>query len=277
MKEMVIGGRTFALGNHTYLVGILNVTPDSFSDGGSFDRLEEAVQHTGTLLAGGADVIDIGGESTRPGYTAVSGQEEIARIVPVIRQIKKQWDCPVSADTYKAKVAEAAVEAGADWINDIWGLKKDPGMASVVKSSGLPVCIMHNREKAEDGLSEEAFLQRTFQEVEQSLAIAKKAGIAEDKLVVDPGIGFGKTYEQNLICLRRLREFKRWGYPVLLGASRKSVIGLTLKLPVDEREEGTMALSVLAAMQGCDFVRVHDTEGNRRVIQMTEAVRQGCF
>lgn len=270
MKDKIwIGNREFDLKKNTYIMGILNVTPDSFSDGGSFYEIERALKHTASMIEEGAAVIDVGGESTRPGYRKISDEEEIERIVPVIRAIKEKYEIPISVDTYKAKVARAALEAGADMVNDIWGLKYDTEMAAVVKEYDVPICIMHNRENPEYG----NFWEDLTADLKESVSIAKNAGIADNKIILDPGVGFAKTYEENLECIRRLDELQVLGYPVLLGVSRKSVIGLTLDLPVTEREEGTLAVTVLAAMKGCQFVRVHDVKKNVRAIKMTGAVK----
>ena len=268
MSTMRIGNKEFDLTGNTYIMGILNVTPDSFSDGGSFHQVEEALLHAGKMIEEGVHIIDIGGESTRPGYVQISDEEEIDRIVPVICAIKEKYDIPISVDTYKAKVAKAALEAGADMINDIWGLKYDVKMAEVIKEYDVPVCIMHNRNNKEYG----CFFEEMKVDLQESIAIAKKAGIAEDKLILDPGVGFAKTYEMNLECINRLEELHTLGYPLLLGTSRKSVIGLTLDLPVTEREEGTLATTVMAVMKGCQFVRVHNVEANKRAIKMTQAI-----
>lgn len=190
---MIIGNKEF--GNHTYVMGILNVTPDSFSDGGKFNNIDSALKHTEQLINDGADVIDVGGESTRPNYTKISDEEEIERVVPVIEKIKADFDVPVSIDTYKSKVAAAAVGAGADLVNDIWGLKYDKNMAEVIAKSGAACCLMHNRERAEYN----SFVEDVLDDLRETIAIAKKAGIADDKIILDPGVGFAKSYEQNLI------------------------------------------------------------------------------
>ena len=190
---MIIGNKEF--GNHTYVMGILNVTPDSFSDGGKFNNIDSALKHTEQLINDGADIIDVGGESTRPNYTKISDEEEIERVVPVIEKIKADFDVPVSIDTYKSKVAAAAVGAGADLVNDIWGLKYDKNMAEVIAKSGAACCLMHNRERAEYN----SFVEDVLDDLRETIAIAKKAGIADDKIILDPGVGFAKSYEQNLI------------------------------------------------------------------------------
>lgn len=208
---MIIGNKEF--GNHTYVMGILNVTPDSFSDGGKFNNIDSALKHTEQLINDGADIIDVGGESTRPNYTKISDEEEIERVVPVIEKIKADFDVPVSIDTYKSKVAAAAVGAGADLVNDIWGLKYDKNMAEVIAKSGAACCLMHNREKAEYN----SFVEDVLDDLRETIAIAKKAGIADDKIILDPGVGFAKSYEQNLIITNNVDRLNELGYPVLLG------------------------------------------------------------
>lgn len=266
---MRIGSRDFATTGHTYIMGILNVTPDSFSDGGKFNQIDAALKHAEEMIRGGADVIDIGGESTRPwGYTKISDEEETGRVVPVIEAVKKEFGIPISVDTYKSGVAEAAAQAGADLINDIWGLKYDPHMAEVIAKSGLACCLMHNRDNTEY----RNFMEDVKQDLRETIALAKAAGIEDDKIILDPGVGFAKSYENNLEVIRRLKEFNELKYPVLLGTSRKSVIGLTLDLPAAERVEGTIVTTVMAVEAGCMFVRVHDVKENHRAIQMAEAI-----
>lgn len=249
-------------------MGILNVTPDSFSDGGRFNTVEAALKHAEEMINDGAEIIDIGGESTRPGYTLIPDEEEIARVVPVIREVKKHFDIPVSVDTYKGAVAEAALDAGADMLNDIWGLKYDKNCAVHAKEYGVPVCLMHNRKNDAYG----DFLNDVLSDLRESIAIAKDAGIPDGMIILDPGVGFAKTLEQNLYITNRLECLKDLGYPVLLGTSRKSMIGLTLDLPREERVEGTVATSVIACMKGAMFVRVHDVKENLRAVRMTEAI-----
>ena len=266
---MRIGSRDFATTGHTYIMGILNVTPDSFSDGGKFNQIDAALKHAEEMIRDGADVIDIGGESTRPwGYTKISDEEETGRVVPVIEAVKKEFGIPISVDTYKSGVAEAAAQAGADLINDIWGLKYDARMAEVIAKSGLACCLMHNRDNTEY----RNFMEDMKQDLRETIALAKAAGIADDKIILDPGVGFAKSYENNLEVIRRLKEFNELKYPVLLGTSRKSVIGLTLDLPAAERVEGTIVTTVMAVGAGCMFVRVHDVKENHRAIQMAEAI-----
>lgn len=252
----------------TYVMGILNVTPDSFSDGGKWDCPDQALRHVEEMVQAGADIIDIGGESTRPGYVMVSDQEEIDRVSPVIEAVKAEFDIPVSLDTYKGTVAKAGIAAGADLINDIWGLKYDDKIARVIAESGLACCLMHNRKNA----VYRDFMQDLTDDLKGTLSLAAEAGIERDRIILDPGIGFAKSYEQNLEAIGRLEELRTLGCPVLLGCSRKSVIGLTLDLPVDQRMEGTLATTVVAVMKGCMFVRVHDVKENVRAIKMAEAV-----
>ena len=265
---MIIGGKQFDTQHHTYVMGILNVTPDSFSDGGRWNGKDAALRHAEEMLADGMDIIDIGGESTRPGYTQISDQEEIDRIVPIIEAVKARLDVPISVDTYKSKVAKAAIAAGADLVNDIWGLKYDPNMAECVAQSGVACCLMHNRKEAVYN----DYLADVLEDLRESVRLAKQAGVADDRIILDPGIGFAKTLEQNLQLTNHVELLHELGYPVLLGTSRKSMIGLTLDLPKDEREEGTLATTVLGVMKGCAFVRVHDVKKNRRAIDMTEAI-----
>ena len=265
---MKIGNREFDLKNKTYIMGILNVTPDSFSDGGRWNDLETAKRHVEEMIAEGADIIDIGGESTRPGYTVLPDEEEIARVVPYIEMVKKNFDIPVSVDTYKGGVAKAAIQAGADLVNDIWGLKWDDKLAGVIAESGLPCCLMHNRKEPDY----QDFMPDMLDDLRETLRIAAEAGIAEDKIILDPGVGFGKTYENNLEAINRLEEMHKLGYPILLGTSRKSVIGLTLDLPASQRVEGTLVTTVFGVMKGASFVRVHDVKKNKRAIQMTKAL-----
>ncbi len=270
-KCMQIGKRQFDIKNHTYVMGILNVTPDSFSDGNQWNVPDKALNRVDEMLAEGMDILDIGGESTRPGYTQISVQEEIERVVPVIEAVKSRFDVPVSLDTYKADVAKAGIQAGVDLINDIWGLKYDAEMAKVIAESNVACCLMHNRKDAEY----KNLLKDMQKDLRESLKRAEAAGIAKDKIILDPGIGFAKSYADNLEVLKACGEFRILEYPLLLGCSRKSVIGYALDLPVEERLEGTLATTVMAVLQGYSFVRVHDIKENVRAIRMTEAVLQG--
>lgn len=268
---MKIGKREFQEHGTTYIMGILNVTPDSFSDGGRWNDPDRALFHVEEMCRDGMDILDIGGESTRPGYVMLSDEEEIARIVPVIEAVKKRFDIPVSLDTYKSAVAQAGIEAGADLINDIWGLKYDDKMAEVIAKSELPCCLMHNRTNMEYT----DFLKDVEADLRETLLLAEKAGIAKNRILIDPGIGFAKTYEQNLFMLNNLEKLHVLGCPLLLGTSRKSVIGLTLNLPAQERVEGTLVTTVMGVMKGCSFVRVHDVRENYRVVKMTEVILKG--
>ena len=268
---MRIGGREFESSGHTYVMGILNVTPDSFSDGGRWNDLDGVLRRVESMVEEGADVIDIGGESTRPGYAMISVQEEIERVLPAVEAVKGRFEVPVSLDTYKAEVALAGIAAGVDLINDIWGLKFDEKMASVIYDSNLPCCLMHNRKSSEY----QDFWQELTGDLAETLKLAERAGIQKDRIILDPGVGFAKSYEQNLAVIGGLEQLKVLGCPLLLGCSRKSVIGLTLDLPVDERLEGTLAATVLAVVKGCMFVRVHDVKENVRAVKMTEAILKG--
>jgi len=277
-------------------MGILNITPDSFSDGRTIDSPEDVLKDVKRMIDEGADIIDVGGESTRPGAIPVSEEDEINRVLPVVKMIKENFDIPISVDTYKSGVARAVLEAGADMINDIKGLKnlniydksadefknvyngtpeneaeskRITDMAKVIEKYNVPVCIMHNRElMAYDNLIEDI-----KEDLRESVSIAKAAGIKDENIILDPGVGFAKTYEDNLKVIKEIDSICELDYPVLLGVSRKSVIGMTLDLPVNEREEGTIAISVMAAEKGVKFVRVHNVKGNVRALKMYEAIK----
>lgn len=264
--EMRIGGRTWQWGQRTYIMGILNVTPDSFSDGGIFDDPAQALKRAWRMAEEGADIIDVGGESTRPASLPVTAEQEMARIIPVIKMLKAELDIPISVDTYRAKTAEAAIKAGADMINDVWGLKADPDMAGVIAGHGVPVCIMHNSSSTEY----RSLIDDIVAGLHQGIEVAHKAGVKDENIIIDPGIGFGKTWDQNIEVMARLERFKAMGYSLLLGASRKSFIGRVLDLPVNERLEGTLAVTVLGIAKGADVVRVHDVCQNRRAAIMAD-------
>lgn len=268
-RRWVMGPHTLEIGERPLIMGILNITPDSFSDGGDHIALERAVAHARHMVAEGADIIDVGGESTRPGADYVSEEEEMNRVLPVIRALADQIDVPISIDTYKAKVGRAALEAGAHIINDVWGFQQDPDLARVAAEMGAPVILMHNQ----DGT---AYPNGIFQSIERffekSLEIAKKAGVSADLIALDPGIGFGKTAEQNLYVMKHLDRFKSLGYPILLGTSRKSMIGKVLDVPPKERVSGTVATSVMGFMAGAQIFRVHDVRENREALAVTRAV-----
>lgn len=265
---MKIGNREFDIKNKTYIMGILNVTPDSFSDGGRFNELDAALFHAEEMIREGADIIDIGGESTRPGYTVITEAEEIERVVPVIEKVTANFDIPVSIDTYKSAVAEAALKSGAHMVNDIWGLKKDLKMAEVIARRGAACCLMHNREIADYS----DFVADMVKDLAESVKIAEKAGISREKIMIDPGVCFAKSYEQNLMAISNVEALHQLELPVMLATSRKSFIGLALDLPKDQRMEGTLATTVMGVMKGCSFVRVHDVKENKRAILMAEAI-----
>ncbi len=265
---MKIGNREFDLKNQTYIMGILNVTPDSFSDGGRFNEMDKALFHVEEMIKDGAAIIDVGGESTRPGHKVVPDEEEIERVTPVIEGIKSRFDIPVSLDTYKGNVAKAGIAAGADMINDIWGLKHDNLLAGIIAESKMPCCLMHNRKEPDYT----DYLKDVLTDLSETVRLAEEAGIDEGKIILDPGVGFGKTYENNLEILRCLEELHTFGYPILLGTSRKSVIGLTLNLPVEERLEGTLVTTVFGVIKGCSIIRVHDVKENVRAVRMARAI-----
>ena len=264
-----IGGKSFSWGSRAYVMGILNVTPDSFSDGGAHQTVEAAVTHAKRMIQEGADIIDIGGESTRPSHTPVSSKDEIERVVPAIQAIRTAVPgMPLSIDTMKAEVARTAISAGAAMVNDVWGFRQDRDMARVVAQAGIPCCLMHNRM---DPVYEN-LLDEVCADLMESVRIAREAGIPDENILLDPGIGFGKTREQNLLLLRHLDRIRALGFPVLLGTSRKSVIGMTLQLPVEERLAGTLATTVLGISMGADVIRVHDVRENVQACRMAEAI-----
>jgi len=265
---MKIGNKEFKIGERTFVMGILNITPDSFSDGGKFNEIELAVERAKKMVEEGADIIDIGGESTRPNAVFVSEEEEINRVVPIIKAIKESMDITISIDTYKSKTAEEAIKAGADIINDVWGFKKDKDMAKVASQYGVPCILMHNRiSKPYNDLMKDVIL-----DLEESIKIALDAGVKRENIILDPGIGFAKTYEENLIVMNNLEMIVEMGYPVLLGTSRKSMIGLALDLPANERVEGTVATTVMGIIKGCQLIRVHDVLENKRACIMTDTI-----
>ena len=259
----------FDFGEKTYIMGILNVTPDSFSDGGEYTNVELAIKHSKEMIEQGADIIDIGGESTRPGSALVDESEEIKRVIPVVKKLINSIDVPISVDTYKSSVASEVLKMGVPMINDIWGLQKDKLMADVIAKHDAYVVIMHNQDGTE---YEEDIMLSINKFLRNSIEIAKKAGIKEDKIILDPGIGFGKTSEQNMYVMKHIDELKELGYPILLGTSRKSMIGKILDLPAKERVEGTIATTVMGIIQGVDIVRVHDIKENIRAAKVTDAI-----
>lgn len=267
---MIIGNQEFLEEGHTYVMGILNVTPDSFSDGSRYNHLDAALKHTEQMIKDGAAIIDVGGESTRPGHEKITDQEEIDRILPVIEKIKQEFSVPVSLDTYKAAVAKEGIQAGADLLNDIWGLQYDPAMGKIVADSGVAYCLMHNRDKITEEMDADLFIEQMKEDAKRAL----DAGIKKERIILDPGVGFAKTQEQNLMTIANLDRLKALGYPVLLGTSRKSVIGYVLDVPTDKRLVGTLATSAVAVQTGCMFVRVHDVKENVELIQMLERIRE---
>ena len=262
-------GKRLVLGERTLIMGILNVTPDSFSDGGNYTTVERAVRHAAQMAVEGADIIDIGGESTRPGHIPVSAEEELARILPVIEAVRREVDLPISVDTYKAEVARQALEAGAHIINDIWGFQRDPEMAKVVAGYRAPVVLMHNRT---DEDYRGGFMHDLLQDLRRSVDIARQAGVPDACIILDPGFGFAKSMDQHLELMGRLAEVRALGYPVLVGTSRKRFIRYTLDVAVDDAVEGTAATVALAVAQGCDIVRVHDVKQMKRVAAMCDAI-----
>ncbi len=263
-----LNGHTMELGKRTLVMGILNATPDSFSDGGSFNSLDKAVEHAKKMVEEGADIIDVGGESTRPGSQTVTLDEELRRVIPVIEALSAQLDIPISIDTYKAEVARQALQAGAHIINDVWGFKEDPAMAGTAAEFDCPVILMHNRRN----MDYSNFMEDVKSDLQESVNLALDAGVRSEQIVLDPGIGFAKTYELNLELMRRLHELLELGYPLLLGTSRKSFIRQTLGLPADDVVEGTAATAVLGIASGCGIVRVHDVKAVRRAADMTDAI-----
>jgi dihydropteroate synthase len=274
-ESLKIGHRTLDFGHRTYIMGVLNVTPDSFSDGGEFADAQKAAAHGRKMLEQGADIIDVGGESTRPGSDPISAEEEKRRILPVIERLAEDPRAVISVDTTKAEVAEAALSAGASMVNDVSGLRFDPEMAKVAARFRVPVCLMHIQGTPRNMQADPVYadlMGEIINYLEEGLAIAEKAGILQGKIMIDPGIGFGKTVEHNLEILSRLRELKVLGRPIMIGASRKSLIGKVLDLPVNERMEGTAATVALSIANGADIVRVHDVGEMARVARMTDAI-----
>lgn len=283
-EDMKIGKREFDFASgRSVIMGILNVTPDSFSDGGKFNNIDSMLKKAEQMLLDGVDIFDVGGESTRPSGAAVSAEEEQSRVIPAVTELKKRFDVPISVDTYRASTAKEVLNIGADFINDVWGLKypddKSHEMAKVIAEYNCPVIIMHNRESmledaliGKSGMHGSAYIDEIVADLNKSLEIARKEGIAENKIILDPGIGFAKSLAGNIHAMNNAEIFTGLGYPVLLGISRKSLIGKTLDLNVDEREEATIALNVMGRMKGHHIFRVHDVRANRRALDMTDAV-----
>ena len=269
MRNMLVTkAKNFNLDEKTLIMGILNVTPDSFSDGGRYNQIDKAVEQAVAMERAGADIIDIGGESTRPNHKPVSIQEEIDRVVPAIEAIKKEVNIPISIDTYKAETAKHALVAGASIINDVWGAKYDPDMAIVAADFDVPIILMHNRENKDyTNLIEDMKI-----DLQASIDIAIAAGVKKQNIILDPGVGFAKTVEDNLAVMRNLNKFVELGYPILLGTSRKSMIGSIMDLPVDQRDEATGATTCYGINQGVHIVRVHNVEMNVRMAKMMDAM-----
>lgn len=270
LKSVIIkcGAYQLDVSKKTLIMGILNITPDSFSDGGKYNQIDAAVRRAIKLVEEGADIIDIGGESTRPGASKVSEEEEIKRVVPIIEAISNAVDVPISIDTYKQEVAKQAIEAGASIINDIWGAKAEPKIAEVAASKKVPIIITHNRRNSEylD------FVPDVLADLKESIIICEQAGVENDKIILDPGIGFAKTYEQNIEIMKNLDKIVELGFPVLLGTSRKSLIGVALDLPPQERLEGTQATVCYGMIQGCHIMRVHDVLQIARAAKMIDVL-----
>jgi dihydropteroate synthase len=252
----------------TYIMGILNTTPDSFSDGGKYLDITQAVEHAKEMVENGADIIDIGGESTRPGYTVISEDEEIERVVPVIEAIAKHVNVPISIDTYKAKVAQKAIEAGAHIINDIWGAKADKKMAAIAAKYNVPIILMHNRHDRNYSF----FIRDVLNDLYESINIVKQAGVKDEQIILDPGIGFAKDLQENIVMMQNLDTLTALGYPVLLGTSKKSMIGQALDLPVNERMEGTGATVCYGIQKGCQIIRIHDVKEMSRMAKMMDVL-----
>jgi dihydropteroate synthase len=296
-KSLVLGDRVLTWGSRTYLMGILNVTPDSFSGDGLFasfvedpgesaqqSHLDRTLSLANRFVSAGVDILDVGGESTRPGSSPVSAEAELERVVPVIEALASEFDVLISIDTYKHEVAQAALEAGAHLVNDVWGLKADAELAAATARLKAPIILMHNRSSWVHAEIKERLggryidvpydnlLEDIKRELMESVDLARDAGISENKIILDPGIGFGKTVEQNLELINRLPEIRELGYPILIGPSRKSFIGYTLNLPPNQRLEGTAAAVAVGIVRGADIVRVHDVEFMSRVVRMTDAI-----
>lgn len=265
-----LGNNTLFLGKKTIIMGILNVTPDSFSDGGRFNKTDQALEQAYLMAEQGADIIDIGGESTRPGSVQITAEQELKRVMPVIEKIKEDqaFNTPLSIDTYKAAVARQALDAGVEMLNDVWGLKQNPDLGKLAAQYRVPICLMHNRNSTEY----RNLLFDIIFELKESIKLAKEAGIADDQIIIDPGIGFGKDLEQNLTVMQHLEDICNIGYPVLLGTSRKSMIGKVLELPVDDRLEGTAATVACGIIAGVEIVRVHDVKQMKRVAKIIDAI-----
>jgi dihydropteroate synthase len=272
------GGAEFRWGEKTYIMGVVNLSPDSFSGDGIGDDIERTVDQAQRMVDEGADIIDVGGESTRPGTKPISIEDvdaELQLVIPAIERLVKEISVPISIDTYKARVAERALEAGASMINDIWGLKQDPSLARLAAERGVPIILMANERDAPPKVG---IVAKVLADLENGIKIALKAGVPPENIIIDPGIGFGKSLEQNLELVNRLAELKTLGKPILLGTSRKSMIGLVLDLPADKRLEGNLAVTAIGIANGADMVRVHDVKETALVCRMSDAIiRRGSI
>ncbi len=267
---MRIGNKEFDLLNNSYIMGILNLTPDSFSDGGKWNDVDSILYHVEEMIKEGAEIIDIGGESTRPGYKKISQDEEISRISSYLRAIKERFDIVISIDTYKSEVARELLLHGVNMINDIWGFKADSEMAKVAAEFDVPCCLMHNRNLEVNPYK--SIVEDVISDLKESISIGLKAGVRKENIIIDPGIGFGKSQNDNLVIMNNLDRLKELECPMLLGTSRKSMIGFVLDLPVEERVEGTIATTVLGIIKGCSIIRVHDVKENYRAMKMIKEI-----
>lgn len=269
--KLTCGPYELPLENKTLIMGILNVTPDSFSDGGKYNDSERAIMRARELVEHGADILDIGGESTRPGAEKVSLEMELERVIPIIQAISKEVQVPISIDTYKAEVAKQAIQAGAHIINDVWGAKGDPDMPAVAAELQVPIILMQNRKER----NYQQLIPDMISDLFDSITLVKRAGVKDENIILDPGIGFAKTFEDNLNVMQQLEHFHTLGYPLLLGTSRKRFIGHVLDLPAEERMEGTGATVCLGIQKGCQIVRVHDVKQIARMAKMMDAMLAG--
>ncbi|MGG3575421.1 dihydropteroate synthase [Bacillus gobiensis] len=267
-KQLIAKDFRLTYEDKTLIMGILNITPDSFSDGGKYQSLDKALAHAKLMIDQGAHIIDIGGESTRPGSEFVSADEELSRVIPVIERLANEIEAPISIDTYKAEVADEALKAGASIINDVWGAKADEGMAGVAASHGVPIILMHNRHN----MDYQNLIEDMVTDLSESISLVKAAGVEDHQIIIDPGIGFAKNFEHNLSVMNQLEAFCSMGFPVLLATSRKRFIGRVLDLPPEERAEGTGATVCLGIQKGCDIVRVHDVLQISRMAKMMDAM-----
>ncbi len=276
MKTLDFGRIQLDLENTTCVMGILNVTPDSFSDGGSYDGVEEAIRRAKEMVEQGATIVDIGGESSRPGAAYVDEKEELKRVIPVIKRLSKEVDVVISIDTYKASVAKAAIEAGAHIINDISGFKGDPNMANIAADLGVPCILMHMRgtpKNMQEKVEYIDIVEDVISELNESIEIARKAGVKMNNIILDPGIGFAKTFEHNLKLLKDIKKIGNMGYPLLVGASRKRFIGDILEVNVDERMEGSLAVATICAWEDVKILRVHDVKETARALKVVDAIK----